>query len=212
MEHFEIFEEEFGEVKTPAAIPDKTYEKYKGILPDGLLAIWKKTGWGAFAEGLIWLTNPEDYEYIVNIWLDKTPFESIDHYHVIARDAFGNLYAWGQNNNQYFTISCPMHALIAQENKVCTKSDDPNRTLGVFFSCAEREEFDMNDEHREPLFLRAKQKLGSLSSDEVYGFILPLFAGGRILLDNLAIVKLDQYLTLLRQTGGTPKIPFAGWK
>ncbi len=57
----------------------------------------------------------------------------------------------------------------------------------------------------------APQKFGPLAPDEVYGFEPPLFAGGAATLhaDHLAKLKLDQHLTILRQLGGIPQIPFA---
>lgn len=209
-ESIEIFEEELGTPQHQIDVPGTSFEKYRAVLPNALMSFWEQFGWSSFSDGLFWIVNPEDYEDLVELWLEDTPFKEIDHYHIIARSAFGDLFAWGQNNNQYFTISCPMHALIAQEKEMRTISDDPDRTLEVFFAFADKTGFDLKDEERKLLFNRALKKLGHLESDEIYGFKQPLFAGGRLLLDNLIKVKLDQHLTLARQLGGTPKIPFAG--
>lgn len=210
LEHLEIFEEELGNIQDSIAIGEETYKKYTGILPNALMTIWKKYGWGSFSDGLFWLVNPEDYEDLVSQWLEGTHYKTIDQYHVIARTAFGKLYVWGQHNNQYFTISCPVHALVAQDNELRKKSDTPDSDIGCFFSAAEKREFDLRDENRTPLFLRALEKLGPLKPDEVYGFKQPLFAGGRLMLDNLEKVKLDPYLTILRQLGGVPNMPYSG--
>jgi hypothetical protein len=209
LEHLEVFEEELGKPQYRIEVPDTSFDKYRGVLPDALLTFWQKLGWSSFAEGIFWIVNPEDYDDLIALWLQSTPFEEIDHYHIIARSAFGKLYAWGQNNNQYFTISCPMHALVAQEKKLRKQADDPNGALGDFFSGSVVDDFDMKDENKKKLFDRALKKLGHLEADEIYGFKQPLFAGGRLILDNLEIVKLDQNLTLARQLGGEPKIPFA---
>ncbi|HWV16511.1 MAG TPA: T6SS immunity protein Tdi1 domain-containing protein [Cellvibrio sp.] len=82
--------------------------------------------------------------------------------------------------------------------------------MGLFFSSAKKNKFDIDDENDTPLFLRSLEKLGSLKPDEVYGFKQPLFAGGRLMLDNLEKVKLDPYLTILRQLGGVPHMPYSG--
>jgi len=210
-ETLEIMTTYIGAISQSQLVPESSFEKYRGILPDALLLIWKKIGWTSWENGLFWTVNPAEYDDLVELWLEDTPFTKIDHYHIIARSAFGDLFAWGQNNNQYFTISCPINALIAQEKKIRTPTDDPNRTLGVFFSGSDKEEFDMEDENDNPLFDQALKKLGPLAADEVYGFEPPLFAGGAAALrvDHLAKLKLDQHLTILRQLGGTPEIPFS---
>ncbi len=210
-ETLEIMDEEVGQITYSQAVPETSFEKYQGILPDALLTIWKKAGWASWGNGIFWTVNPADYNDLVELWLEGTPFPEIDHYHIIARSAFGKLYAWGQNNNQYFTISCPVNAIIAQDKKIRTLASDSNLSLGVFFSGSDKEEFDMEDENGESLFDQALKKLGPLAADEVYGFEPPLFAGGAAALrvDHLAKLKLDQHLTILRQLGGVPQIPFS---
>ncbi|HWV16239.1 MAG TPA: GAD-like domain-containing protein [Cellvibrio sp.] len=210
LEHLALFEKRLGNIQDPMVISEETYKKYTGILPNALITMWKRYGWGSFADGAFWLVNPEDYEDLVSLWLEDTPYATIDQYHVIARTAFGNLYLWGQNNNQYFTACCAVHALVARDNKLRKKSETPDDDIGFFFSGAEKKDFDMKDENKKPLFLRALEKLGQLKPDEVYGFKQPLFAGGRLMLDNLEKVKLDPYLTILRQLGGVPNMPYSG--
>jgi len=206
-----IMEEKIGLISNSQSVPKPSFEKYKGVLPDALLLIWQKIGWASWADGIFWTVNPADYDNLVDLWLEDTSFPEIDHYHIIARSAFGDLYAWGQNNNQYFTISCPVNALIAQEKKIQTQRNDANLSLNSFFSFSDKEDFDMEDENEKSLFDQALDKLGPLAADEVYGFEPPLFAGGAAALrvDNLAKLKLDQHLTILRQLGGTPETPFA---
>jgi len=210
-DEFEMFIEEMGESTTSIEVPSTSIEKYRGKLPDQLLEYWKDEGWSGYQNGLFWLTNPEDYDDLVDEWLDDTPYESIDHYHVIARSAFGKLYLWGEYYNQSFTISCPMHSIIALDNELETKSNDPDSTLRSFFAVSEPEDFDIDDQNGEPLFERARAKFGDLEQDEMYGFKHAIATGGQILLENLEKVKLDQHLTILRQLA-KPNIPYAGVK
>ena len=208
---FEMFIENMGEATTSIEVPSIAIEKYRGKLPNQLLQYWKDEGWSGYHNGLFWLTNPEDYDDLVDEWLDDTPYESIDHYHVIARDAFGALYLWGEYHNQYFTILSWTHSIIAQDGKLETKSDDPDGTLLSFFVMTEPEDFDIDDQNGEPLFERARAKFGDLEQDEMYGFKHAIATGGQILLENLEKVKLDQHLTILRQLA-KPNIPYAGVK
>lgn len=50
--------------------------------------------------------------------------------------------------------------------------------------------------------------LGPLAPDEMYGFEPALVAGGKMRLENLRKVKLDQHLTILRQLAA-PTMPFS---
>lgn len=109
-ESFEIFVEAMGEpVKVRSAL-ESVIEKYKGVLPDVLLDYWRSEGWCGYADGLFWTVNPDDYKHLLDMWLSGTKFSSIDNYHVIARSAFGDLYAWGKNMAE--KSSCLARAII----------------------------------------------------------------------------------------------------
>ncbi|WP_343725814.1 T6SS immunity protein Tdi1 domain-containing protein [Herbaspirillum huttiense] len=59
----------------------------------------------------------------------------------------------------------------------------------------------MKDEDGQPLFERARSKLGPLDPHEIYGFQPAIVLGGSFLLDNLVKVKANVHLTLLRMFG-----------
>lgn len=95
-EVMEIFAENLGEPTHFRPVPADEVERYRGVLPDKLLQYWQELGWSGFADGLLWLVNPADYDHRVAMWLEDTPFESLDTYRAIARSAFGKLYVWGK--------------------------------------------------------------------------------------------------------------------
>ncbi len=37
-------------------------ERYRGKLPDQLLAYWQEHGWSGYADGLFWAVDPQEYE------------------------------------------------------------------------------------------------------------------------------------------------------
>lgn len=78
----------------------------------------------------------------------------------------------------------------------------------MFFALKKRKYCDLNDEAEHPLFDRALAKFGPLAPDEMYGFEPALVAGGKMRLQNLRKVKLDQHLTILRQLAA-PTMPFS---
>ena len=211
-EDFEIFIEEMGEATSHEVADTVAIEKYKNILPRSLLKIWKEEGWNGYANGLFWLVNPDDYSDFVEMWLEETDFNEIDKYHVFARSAFGDLFAWGEKHNRKIIISCLAGSVIAVANELNVPSDNPDLTLGSFFAMSDLERYDLEDVEEEFLFERAVEKLGILTKDELYGFEPALVVGGKMSLDNLKRLRLDVHLTILRQLGGVPRTPFSGIK
>ncbi|KKL31652.1 GAD-like domain protein [Burkholderia contaminans FFH2055] len=206
-EDFELFIESFGEATSRVEVPQASFEKFEKKLPAQLLKYWAEEGWSSYADGLFWTVNPDEYEDILDMWLEDTIFEEVDSYHVIARTAFGKLYAWGEKTGPSLTVSCPTHSLIALERDLKGPLKNPDFRVQTFFGSKTRNECDLKDEAKAPLFGRALGELGKLGPDEMYGFEPALVAGGQMNLDHLKKVNLDVHLTILRQLA-PPKIPF----
>ncbi|MGN6234186.1 MAG: GAD-like domain-containing protein [Trinickia sp.] len=207
-EDFEVFIDEFGEATDRTDVPEAAFEKWQGKLPDRLLRYWKEEGWCGYANGLIWLVDPDEYEDLVDEWLDGSQLEQIDAFHSIARTAFGKLYLFGEETGQSVTVNCATHAMFALERDL-KKKDQRKLDISVraFLGLA-KDECDLDDEFGKPLFDRAFKALGSLGPDEVYGFEPAIVLGGKMLLENLHKVKLDHHLTILRQLA-PPTMPFS---
>jgi hypothetical protein len=208
-EDFEVFISEFGEPTQRIEVPAASIEKWRGKLPDQLLTYWKEEGWCAYAKGLFWTVNPDEYEDLIDEWLEDTKLEQLDSFHVIARSAFGDLYACGEKTGRSVTVACPLNAISALQHELKPKTkNDLDLSIRAFFAFSEPADFDLRDAHGQPLFERAVAKLGPLEPDEVYGFEPAVVLGGKMLLENLAKLKLDVHLTILRQLA-TPTVPFS---
>ncbi|WP_426078371.1 GAD-like domain-containing protein [Janthinobacterium sp. PSPC3-1] len=207
-EDFEIFIDTFGEATQRVEVPTSSIEKWRGKLPDQLLKYWQQEGWCAYANGLFWTVDPDEYEDLLDEWLENTQLEQLDAFHVIARSAFGNLYVCGEKTGESITIASQINKIFALPKELKTK-DKKNLDLSIrsFFSFIEPKDFNPLDESGQPLFERAMVALGSLASDEMYGFEPAIVLGGKMLLENLARVKLEVHLTILRQLA-TPSLPF----
>lgn len=205
-EDFEVFIEDFGEATHHLTVPQESLQKWQGKLPNQLLTYWKNEGWCGYANGLFWTVDPDNYEDLVNEWLEDSPFEQIDSYHVIARTAFGDLFLCGEVTGRSVTIACPIHAVIAQQSRLNRKSaEDLDWSIRSFFGLS-KDDCDLKDEGGKKMFDRALNKLGPLASDEMYGFEPAVIVGGKMVLENLVKVKIDQHLTILRQLAA-PTIP-----
>ena len=208
-EDFAYFIKKFGEATHHQAVPPESINKYRDVLPDQLLTYWQEEGWNGYANGLFWLVNPEDYEAVLDMWLEGTPYEKVDTFHVIARSAFGDLYLCGESTGPSVTLSCPMHAIIAMPSNLKPKSaDEINRKIRSFFGASSLDEYNKDDENNRPLFERALKKLGPLAPNEVYGFEPAIVAGGKMTLDHLAKLDIQIHLRILRELA-PPTMPFA---
>jgi len=177
-ETFEVFVEEFGQGEDRVPVMPSTLDYWRGRLPAKLLDYWFNEGWGKYADGLLWIVNPEEYESIVIEWLAESPLADVDTFHVFARSAFGGLYLCGEKSAQSVKIICPLIAIFVFEKDLVEKNDDDKNISIQSFFLSEPEDFDLKDAFRLPLFKRALGKLGQLGPDEVYGFEPALVAGG----------------------------------
>jgi hypothetical protein len=206
-EDFEVFIEEFGEATQRVEIAETAIEKWRGKLSNQLLSYWKEEGWCAYANGIFWTVDPDEYEDLIDEWLENTKLEQLDSFHVIARSAFGDLYVCGEKTGRSVTVACPLNKISALPKWLKAKSeDDLDLSIRSFFSSSDKSRFNLKDEGGKPLFDRAVERLGKLASDEMYGFEPALVLGERMRLENLFKVKTDAHLTILRQLAA-PTLP-----
>lgn len=208
--HFALFLTKFGAATHRVAALETSLLRYENVLPPALLRIWREEGWCGYADGLFWTVDPSEYAELVEDWLVDTPYAELDDFHVIARSAFGDLYAWGRRNNRSLVVACPTSAVIADESRLRRPAEDAGRALGIFFAAKDRDACDMLDEQGSPLFERARRRLGQLAPNEVYGFEPALFAGGKRCVESLARLDLFAHLAVLRALT-PPTAPFAGF-
>lgn len=199
-EYFQLFIDEFGDASKCEPVPKTVIDKYRGKLPDQLLEYWQNEGWCQYADGLFWTVNPEEYDDILHAWLLDTPLESIDNFYVIARSAFGDLYLCGEKSSQSLTILslAGMISGLGEELKEKTLIEK-NKTIRHFFGMSNRDDYDLEDDNKELLFDRAKEKLGPIDKDEMYYFEPAVALGGKKRLENLQKGDMKVHLSILRE-------------
>lgn len=191
-EDFEYFLEKMGPPIGRRDVPDTTIERYRGRLPDQLLAYWTEYGWCGYADGLFWTVNPQDYEPVVQAWISDTQFVEMDSFHVIGRGAFGKLHLWGEVTGYSLSISAPGAYCLPRKSRFV--GEKLNFGVRVFFSSLGRSEHDFDG-----LFAPAIKKLGQLQYDEMYGFVPALALGGPATVNQLQKVKAVEHLVFLAQ-------------
>lgn len=191
-EDFEYFLEKMGPAFDRREVPASSLERYRGKLPDQLLAYWQEHGWSGYADGLFWTVDPQEYEPALEAWIGATPFIEQDALHVIARSAFGGLYFWGERTGYALKLFAPGAYVLSMSDMGIRGSLDQHAQR--FFGYLDREENDFAE-----LFAPAMKRLGRLQHDEMYGFVPALALGGPADLAHLQKVKAVEHLVLLAQ-------------
>lgn len=196
---FALFIESFGEANERVPVPETSFTRWAGILPESLLSYWRRDGWANYGDGRLWTVNPDDYEGAMGAWLAGTPFPLIDTYHVFARTGFGKLFLCGEESGAGLSIDPIRCEVFALQNRLRSKSlERQDGGIRAFFACAELDDFDFQDGDEQLLFDRAAKMHGALLADEMYGFEPALVRGGEVGLSNLRRIKLLPHLHMLR--------------
>jgi hypothetical protein len=197
-EDFEYFLEKFGEPFAQQKCASETILKFKGKLPDRLLEYWQEYGFCGFKQGLFWIVNPDDYEDTLDEWLEHTDIPDNDIYHVFARNAFGNLFLWGEETGYKYKITTANGGIIEQDGNSRAENDF---SIQCFFGGSQSKYHDVDSESGKPLFNTAIKKFGALASDEMFGFSPSLIVGGESVLANINKVNISVHLSILAQFG-----------
>ncbi len=168
-EYFEFFLNRMGPAFDKRHVPPSSIARYRGKLPDQLLAYWDEHGWCGYAEGLFWTVNPQEYEPVLDAWIGDTSFMEKDAYHLIARSAFGDLYFFGEKTGTSLRIVAPDSCAIAPT----FRSADLDKNVCAFFAARSRGGCDFSDVVGTQLFAPARKHLGQLRHDEMYGVVPP---------------------------------------
>ncbi len=188
-----------GEATSRREVPAASFDKYQSKLPAALLGYWREEGWCSFADGLFWIVDPDAYKATLDMWLQGSGLTEIDNYHVIARDAFGSLYAWGERYQRKITVSSLAGGIVALKNQLQKPNPQPDRSLGIFLGSTSRDSLDFDDNQGKPLFQRALVKLGPVAEDEMYAFEPALCIGGKADVEHMVKVKMVEQLMILDQ-------------
>ncbi|UNH44163.1 DUF1851 domain-containing protein (plasmid) [Moellerella wisconsensis] len=195
-EAFSLFIDEVGEATTSRYVPETEIEKWKAKLPPLLLNYWRDEGWSSYHNGLLTIVNPEEYEDVVDEWLEDTYLEEVDIFHAIAINGFGNLYLCGEKTGRCVTISSSYNTLIVNKKSLRNKQNDVNLDFGIesFFIS-----FDIGYQNKKGLFEKAVKKFGPLGDNEIFGFEPALTLGGELDIKYIQKVDARIHLSILSQ-------------
>ena len=201
--HLEAFFEEFGPPTTRVEAEKATIQRLSKVLPPALLGYWAEVGFSGFADGLFWLTNPDEYEGALEEWIGDTPIMEEDAYYVIGRSAFGALFLWGARNGYKYVVNASRGWIVQtdEDDRALILSQGADASIHLFLDVISRRRCDIKADDRSPLFEQALSSCGPLKPDEVYAFEPALVAGGAAKVGNLVKRNIHVHLSILAQFG-----------
>lgn len=172
-------------------------DKYIERVPDALIVFWQEVGWSGFADGLLWTTDPEEMQPVIELWLENVDLVDASLYTAITRSAFGEIHLWGKKTGMNVIIEPLFGTVTVFEPHFSEDKEDLE--LIAFFGSKVKKNFDFRDDKEKLLFKKALKKLGPLNSDEIYAFEPALSIGGLPKIENLVKVKMIEHLAMLAQ-------------
>ncbi|MQX37343.1 GAD-like domain-containing protein [Roseospira navarrensis] len=180
------FRDRFGPPTAARPADPAVCERYAARLPAALIEEWRESGWAAYADGRLWLVNPDDYTEAMDEWLPDLCADPDTRPLVFARSAFGDLLvahdadSTGQLNVHYGRFV----DLVAE----------PDDFLDLLLDLPY-----LADALDGDLAAQAVLRAGPLAADEMFAFQPALALGGARHLDHVVKVKMEPHLAILVQ-------------
>ncbi len=200
MKYIELFFQRNLDYIKHSDVPPHLIEKYTNILPEPVLEIWRRTGFGIYEHGFVQFVNPDEYKFV---------FEYIDVINdpvvVIAITALGDLITWegmglgGQGNHINVVF---IHDRVDD----VVGGTDPDFWLGKDFDInndPDHEDYAYNTkEYRSKNYHKIKNILAPLAFGQCYGYVPVPALGGKKSYKNLHIVDAKSYINMIGQAVG----------
>ncbi len=166
-------------------------------------------GFSGFNDGLFWITNPAEFEDVLESFLEGTEFADYDNYHAIARSAYGELYLWGERTGYSLSVIPHLNWITTvqgSENDIENGKEDV--AIQRFIGFLELEDIDIRS-NAKPLFPSVLKKHGPVGKDEVMVFTPYLFMGGKKSAAKMKKENLHVFLQIMADLGGAEIIDMA---
>lgn len=168
-----------------ARITEKVIDKFKNIIPEALMSIWKNYGLGTFMNGYIKVINPEDYQDC----LKDSYFRSNVAVPILVT-AFGDIITWergGYISIVYYRYG-KFELMMRDFNLFLSRLSDKG-FLNEFFSLNQ--------------YYKAINEYGHLMYKECFGYMPLLALGGEEDTNGLKKVQIGEHIALINSYSGT---------
>lgn len=179
-----MLEKLFKDFIKESDVKQELCNKYEAILPNELIELWKRYGFGSFMQGYLKVINPEEYQDL----LINTYFRGNISVPIFIT-AFGDIITWEEN--KYIRI-------VKYKNGIFKGMASGFK---FFFEDILNEVF--NEEYFDILiYTKAVQTWGDIKYEECFGFVPLLGLGGNENVQNLKKVKIKEHIEIISQLVG----------
>jgi hypothetical protein len=159
MTRFDDFKAKFQPILVSRQADPRVVRDHAARLPTDLLNAWTDLGWGGFGNGKLWLTDPAELEFALDLFLQE-PEGAI----AFARTGFGNVYYLRGNDVKLIDVH------YGKQYEVVN--------IEGFFSSYVLSEEASYDDMMADLYDEAVLRLGAPSPNEMFAFVPALALGG----------------------------------
>lgn len=174
----------FKEYKIDSKVESNLIDKYKEVISEELISVWKIYGFGSILNGYLKIINPDEYKEII----DNSYFRANVSIPIFAT-AFGDIINWEEN--KYIRMIKYKDGIF---KGISSGFDFFWEDVITDYFCKEFFELDK--------YNKAISKLGELEYDECFGYIPLLALGGSEKVENLKKVKIKEHIELITQMLG----------
>ncbi|MDM1408933.1 GAD-like domain-containing protein [Myroides sp. DF42-4-2] len=186
---------EINGFKKYSEVPQELINKFKGIVPDELIYLWKNYGFGMYADGFLQLVNPEEYEFVFN-YIDKTLLPSF----VFGITALGDILVWEGLEN--WTVApdegdrCYLINIRQYSTHTATKLPYVLNLLIMDGAKKDKSFFDSAE------FFNIRDKFPPLKYGECYGYVPAIPLGGKRDINNIQILDTATHFEVIGEMMG----------
>ncbi|MFE9785852.1 GAD-like domain-containing protein [Nocardia salmonicida] len=189
-----------GTPYSTVAAEDRLVDRYAGRVPDLLLDIWRAVGFSGYADGLLWLCNPEDWKPAVDEWTYGLKLPFCDDWIPFTRTAFGKMTMWGTRTGRSLTIDS-QNGLVIPIDQTENMADELDINLQILVAIDTDTEllglWDEDGEDDKPMFRRVRKRLGGLDASTMYGCVPAVGLGGSFTPRGMGIVNAVDHVRFL---------------
>lgn len=170
-----------GPARRGPAISEERVRMYAPLLPPTLLRWWQEYGAGSFADGLLWIVDPEEWADVrdeLMSFVDLSDFPRDVAPIPVLRTAYGRVYFWDRTYGPVLSVD-PQTGRFAGRPPEGPMTD-AEATFSAWMTTFSREVIDLVDaDSGGPLYPLAVQSHGALEPNQAFCIIPYPMLGGR---------------------------------
>jgi hypothetical protein len=125
-ERWNLIIEKWGEPTDTREVPDAVIDKYRQILPANVIHYWETEGFCQFHQGMFFSVNPDDWQFVVDAWIEGTPYTQFGRFYALTRSAFGKITLYNEKIGATTTIDAFLSSVYSYQLELVNQKKEGN--------------------------------------------------------------------------------------